>query len=358
MQSPKKQIIENIRKKLLRINKKFRNNVSRLARDIHTEKSHFILELIQNAEDNDYDENVEPTVKFIIMEDKLILQNNEKGFEEKNVWALCGIGETTKQNKKAGYIGEKGIGFKSVFMVTNEPYVFSNGFQFKFKYDENNPSSIIIPHWVDNIPDYVDPKQTNIVLPLKDEAKEELIKFTEIDPCLLLFLRKLKRIEIEDKIQNRSGIIKREDYEGKIRIEHPGGQNYWRIVKTPEPLKVPPEVKEEKREGITETEIVLAFPLTSDGSADTSKEQKIFVYLPVRSYGFKFIIQADFLMPPSREDIHKDKSWNKFLRDNIASLFLKAVDEFKQDENLKKTYYNYIPLANEITDEFFSPVVE
>lgn len=377
MQSPK-QIIEKIRKIRFGIgldinntsedvrahiedNKKFKDDASRLASDLHTEKPHFILELIQNAEDNDYDENVKPTVKFINLGDKLILQNNEKGFNEKNVWALCGIGETTKQNKKVGYIGEKGIGFKSVFMVTNEPYVYSNDFQFKFNYDEKNPISIIIPHWVDDIPHFVDSNQTNIVLLLKNEVKDELIKFTEIDPCLLLFLRKLKYIEVEDKIQNKSGVIERHDSEGKVKIVHPMGEDYWRIVKSPEPLKVPTHVKEERRKDITETEIVLAFPLKPDGSTETSTEQKVFVYLPVRSYGFKFIIQADFLMPPSREDIHKDesdKSWNKWLRDNIASIFLRAVEEFKLDEKFKKTYYNYIPLTNEVTDIFFSPVVE
>jgi hypothetical protein len=36
---------------------------------------------------------------------------------------------------------------------------------------------------------------------------------------------------------------------------------------------------------------------------------------------------------------------------------LLAVEEFKQDDNLQKTYYDYIPLNNEVTEEFFSPVV-
>jgi sacsin len=50
---------------------------------------HFILELIQNAEDNEYEDNVNPDIKFIILNDKikegdnepktiLIIQNNEK----------------------------------------------------------------------------------------------------------------------------------------------------------------------------------------------------------------------------------------------------------------------------------------
>lgn len=374
MQSPK-EIIENIRKTRFGIglnikdipedirahiedSKNLRSAAARLITDIYTEKPHFILELIQNAEDNNYNEHVKPMVRFIIQRDKLIIQNNEKGFNVENVRALCGIGQSSKQ-KSMGYIGEKGIGFKSVFMVTNEPYIYSNGFQFKFKYDEKNPDSIMIPEWVDYVPDYIIKEQTNIILPLKKEIRDGLIKLDKIDPCLLLFLCKLRYIEIDNKIQGKLDKIERYDTEGKVEIIHPRGKDFWKIVKNS--LKIPNYVNDEKRKDIVETEIVLAFPLRSDGSADTSKKQNIFAYLPIRSFGFKFIIQADFLMPPSRQDIHKDesdKSWNKWLRDNIASLFLKAVEEFKQDEKLQTTYYNYIPLKDEITDEFFLPVVK
>ncbi len=377
MQTPK-QIIEKIRKKRFGIGldleklpedhraffedkEKFIGDAARLASALHSEKPHFILELIQNAEDNDYDVNIKPKLRFIIQEDKLILQNNEKGFKDCNVDAICGIGGSTKRDKKSmGYIGEKGIGFKSVFMITNEPQIYSNGFHFKFDYDETDPKSIIIPHWVDDVPDFIDSEQTNIVLPLKNEVKEELTEFTKIDPCILLFLRKLKYIEIEDKIRNITRTIERYDIDGKIKIVHSDGENYWKIIKS-EILTIPLQIKEEKRKDITETQIILAFPLKQDGGADTSNEQNVFAFLPVRSYGFRFIIQADFILPPSREDIYKDQSeysWNRFLRDNIASVFLKAVEEFKLDENLKKTYYNFIPLISEIKDTFFSHVVE
>jgi len=31
--------------------------------------------------------------------------------------------------------------------------------------------------------------------------------------------------------------------------------------------------------------------------------QQVFAYLPLRSYGFKFLINADWIVPSSREDI-------------------------------------------------------
>lgn len=48
----------------------------------------------------------------------VMVSNNEIGFSAQNIEALCSVGASTKANmKKQGYIGEKGIGFKSVFLV-------------------------------------------------------------------------------------------------------------------------------------------------------------------------------------------------------------------------------------------------
>ena len=373
MQTPKR-VIEDIRKRRFGIgldtsgssadvlahikdNAEFKDDAARLVAEIHAEEPHFILELIQNAEDNEYDENVKPAIKFIIEEHGLVLQNNESGFVDDDVRALCGIGETTKQDRQQGFIGEKGIGFKSVFMITDEPHIYSNGFHFKFTYDAERPTSIIIPQWVDGVPSCVDLEQTNIMLPLKTEAKRRLSTLGRVDPHLLLFLRKIKTIDIEDKVEKRRERIERNDIGGRIEIVHSGGKHVWLTAKND--LPVAEDVKDEKRRDVLKTEIILAFPLTSDGSSpDTSNAQEIFAYLPIRSYGFKFIIQADFLMPPTREDIYKDNSWNAWLRDSIGPVFLTAVEQFKQDETLKKTYYNYIPLIDEISDDFFRPVAE
>lgn len=45
-----------------------------------------------------------------------------------------------------------GIGFKSVFLVTSQPYIFSHGYQIKFD-EEPCPDcriGYIVPQWVDS----------------------------------------------------------------------------------------------------------------------------------------------------------------------------------------------------------------
>nr|CAB3497808.1 unnamed protein product [Digitaria exilis] len=87
---------------------------------------------VQNADDNVYPEDVEPTLSFILQENGIVVLNNERGFSAENIRALCDIGNSTKKGSNRGYIGNKGIGFKSVFRVTDAPEIHSNGFHVKF----------------------------------------------------------------------------------------------------------------------------------------------------------------------------------------------------------------------------------
>lgn len=72
---------------------------------------------MQNADDNIYPEHVDPTIVFILQDTGIVILNNEQGFSAQNIRALCDIGQSTKKGSSAGYIGRKGIGFKSVFRV-------------------------------------------------------------------------------------------------------------------------------------------------------------------------------------------------------------------------------------------------
>lgn len=45
------------------------------------------------------------------------------------------------------FTGQKGIGFKSVFRITDAPEVHSNGYHIKFDVN-SGPMGYILPHWV------------------------------------------------------------------------------------------------------------------------------------------------------------------------------------------------------------------
>jgi len=85
----------------------------RISKQLYTDITHFILELIQNADDNTYDVNTEPTLSLELSRNQLIVKCNEVGFTNQNVRAICDINASTKRERKKvddGCIGEKGIG--------------------------------------------------------------------------------------------------------------------------------------------------------------------------------------------------------------------------------------------------------
>ena len=68
-----------------------------------------MLELVQNADDNSYPEEGSvagfPSLVFVLESDKIVVLNNEIGFMEKNIRALCDVGKSTKGAHRYGYIG-------------------------------------------------------------------------------------------------------------------------------------------------------------------------------------------------------------------------------------------------------------
>lgn len=100
------------------------NCIARLSEELYSKPTHFILELVQNADDNSYEMGIVPKLSFLYRQGgSLWVGCNEAGFSEDNVRSICRIASSTKnvENNRKGYIGEKGIGFKSVFKVNQQP---------------------------------------------------------------------------------------------------------------------------------------------------------------------------------------------------------------------------------------------
>ncbi|GKF31597.1 histidine kinase-, DNA gyrase B-, and HSP90-like ATPase family protein, partial [Tanacetum coccineum] len=181
-------------------------------------------QLFQNADDNEY-----PCETFILQETGVIVLNNEQGFSVENIKALCYVGNSTKKEPSAGYIGKKGIGFKSVFWVTDAPEIHSNGFHFKFDTSEGEigyvlPTNVppcdinIFSKMVSVHSDPTDEKDWNtcIMLPFKSKKNEDLSveklssMFFDLRPSLLLFLHRLKCIKFRNLLDDSHIVMRKE----------------------------------------------------------------------------------------------------------------------------------------------------
>lgn len=340
--------------------RRYRNLLATIAEDLNSKDSHFILELVQNADDNHYDENVAPSLAFSLEPDRLIVVNNERGFTADNVKALCSAGESSKKNK-TGYIGEKGIGFKSVFKVTDTPAIHSNGYHFHFnRSDPLDLLGYVVPHWQE--PGFpIDETATTVVLPAKPGREFSTELLAEVNATLLLFLDKLRMLEVrtgKDTVR-----YLRVDKEATTTLvttytsseaEERSTQRMFLRTKTSVDMS---DIAEPKREAILASDLVLAFPLTTAGDAAPTPACPTYAFLPIREFGFNFCIQGDFVLISSREGIHEDLQWNKRLRDAIAPGFIAALQQFKASSALAKNYLRFLPGESEVLDPFFKPAV-
>ncbi|CAH1428562.1 unnamed protein product [Lactuca virosa] len=91
--------------------------VKNLSAKLYTKDVLFLTELIQNAEDNEYPEGVDPSLEFVITSKDitetgapttLLVFNNEKGFSDKNIESICSVRLSTKKGIcQYGYIGQR-----------------------------------------------------------------------------------------------------------------------------------------------------------------------------------------------------------------------------------------------------------
>ncbi|MCK8045334.1 hypothetical protein MSG37_10570 [Shewanella sp. 1CM18E] len=348
------------------------NSIQNLSEGLYSKQSHFIFELIQNAEDNIYDKGAVPELVIELLADDptntlgckgcLCIYNNELGFEFANIKAISSIGGSTKAKAKAkGYIGEKGIGFKSVFAVSPQPHIISNGYQICFKEkDEQAGLGYVIPYWLENIPSCAAKAGFNtvILLPLKQEEHQDVLarigdELLQLKPETTLFLNKLQKLTLITPKRHASfskttkgamtTLSRTENSETLV-------QHYWlqRLL-----VNVPQSLQEEKRAGVTKRDISLAFPI---GHQLTSSP--LFAYLPTEmETGLPFLINADFLLVASRESVRESLPWNAWLREQVAKF---AADKLSGRLSTTRKFdeFAWIPHKLRCTNLFFEPIFQ
>ncbi|KAJ0010297.1 hypothetical protein Pint_34765 [Pistacia integerrima] len=370
--------------------KMLHKTVKLLSAELYAKDVHFLMELIQNAEDNEYPEGVDPSLEFVLTScditgtgapASLLVFNNEKGFSAENMESICSAGLSTKEgNRKRGQIGEKGIGFKSVFMITARPYIFSNGYQIRFTEEPCPHCNIayMVPEWVEEKPTLSDIKQiygsastlptTVIILPLKpDKVKPVKEQLSSVHPEILLFLTKIKQLSVREHNENpelntvsaiainsETNFVTRKNIDAESYTLHlsASGNKFeecsyymWR-----QKFPVKEESRVERRMDIEEWAVTLAFPFGNRLKKGTTSPG-VYAFLPTEMItNFPFIIQADFLLASSREAILFDNKWNEGILDCVPFAFVKAIESLVKTENAPVSnlppMFNFLPVKS------------
>ncbi|EFX06464.1 hypothetical protein CMQ_6785 [Grosmannia clavigera kw1407] len=271
----------------------------------NSKSTHFIYELLQNADDASYGGNVPRVcIRYDTTNRTFLIESNEIGFTKADVESICSAAESTKSKKMPAAsatattersIGEKGLGFKSVFLAADKVWISSGHYSFRF--DGETPVGQIQPIWDTQFPGLKTDGFTAKLLhiPIRDRADtlealvEELKALQALD---LLFLRKVKRIEIEDCTQGHKDTA----WHTKLRVDA-----IPRLLNILTPVRVYKDDDVESfvvfRYRVTElpitserfgtmSDIILAFP-SNVPAATNLPTKSTYAFLPISTYGFK-----------------------------------------------------------------------
>ncbi|KAK3370805.1 hypothetical protein B0T24DRAFT_554720 [Lasiosphaeria ovina] len=364
------------------------SSVTTLARNLYTSSARFVFELLQNAEDNHYAQALGcgevPEVSFSLYPDRVVVECNEDGFTAENLSAICNVGKSSKTGAQ-GYIGEKGIGFKSVFMAAYRAHIQSGHFSFFFQHrTRDSGMGMVTPVWDDGGKS-LGACRTRITLLLHDDgtdaerakARREIRQhFLEIHDTILLFMKKLQRIKIalygDDEDEPETEITYSIDRQADTRVavtkstrEHGESRERVKYYHTTRHVATnlakndnrTYSAAEEASGAYKRGEVVLAFPLTV-ASVPVLENQWTFAFLPVQQMGFKFLIQADFVTQANRQGIVTTSARNVGLAAGIAEAFVRSVLQMCDHETLQYTWMRYVPGRNDFPwDSFWEDVI-
>lgn len=346
---------DKIRKDNIREYGKGVRHLSFLGR-LYTDRTHFIFELLQNAEDAGA-----TRILFDLSEEMLEVKHNGRSFSEPDVRGVCGVGEGTKAEDLT-QIGKFGIGFKSVYAYTSSPEIHSGDERFR------------IEHYVR--PHLADPKKiakswsTLFCFPFDTQDIDAEMAFSEIADRLhnlnartLLFLRKIKRIEYKVSSESRGVYLRKGVPRGSGRqvtvIEKNNGEDEdetWLVFE-----KLVPAPNND-----CSVNVEVAFKLDTDTEENTEqivcvKGEPLVVYFPTEKLtGLGFLVQGPYRTTPSRDNIPKDDDWNAKLVEETASLLVDALINLKTMGLLTVSLLESMPIRMDDfpEDGMFVPIIE
>jgi len=314
-------------------------NAERLLSGLYKDPTHFIYELLQNAEDTRATE-----VKITLEAERLVFEHNGRHFNNRDVWAVLSIDESTKNENEDDLtqIGRFGIGFKAVFGICEAPEIYSRDFSFRIR-------NFYVPEKITR-PSDQNPNRTYIVLPFKVDATKDI--FDTIDEALLtlgpdtiLFLRNISKLDyitpehsgFFDKKKNTKKRDGHEYYECDILGRQGVVAKYYLFER---PLKrdkrliasIAYRVDEEKKQ------IVAA-----------AESTKLVVFFPTETNTFlRFKVNGPYQTTPTRESVPETADNLEILHET-AELYAESLHCIKALKMLTVDFLQMLPLKSRKT---------
>lgn len=308
---------------------------------LYSDASHFVYEILQNAEDAKANQ-----ITFDLYPDKLIITHNGIPFTSEDIEAITGISNIQNDKKNdLEKIGKFGIGFKSVYAVTNSPRIQSGKYDFEI-------INFVLP---DKFSDTKEFSETTITLTfnhqkLSSEEIFELIKskFKNFEFYNLLFLNNLNTINLKSGSQIR--IITKNGKETSLK----GSRIAYKSIITSNDedfqyLLFKEDIKHEAFANLkNKPKVAIAFKQSLvNGRLQIIEgdSSKLFAFFETDYETFlKFIVQAPFVTTPARDNINFKESVNLALLNEVIDLTKKALEYISANKLISVNFLNQLPI--------------
>lgn len=335
----------------------------RLAAGLYDDRTHFIFELLQNAEDalgRRGDWHGSRKVAFSLNPTRLTLSHFGKPFDEADVRSVCDIAESTKNESS---IGRFGLGFKSVYTVTDLPEIHSGDEDFAIE-------NYVFPKRSERSARAAD--ETQIILPLKpgdtSAAQDITAGFRHLGPGALLFLRHIDEINwsveggasgfyLRNTPESLGPNVQRITVIGK-EDDRPEVDQNWLVFHR--------DLFSAERQKVGRVEI--AFSLVAAvkdapgrWAVQPLAKSPLVVFFPtvVESH-LGFLVQGPYRTTPSRDNIPPGEPWNQHLVKETSSLLVEAMRWMRDEAMLDVSALRCLPLDREKfpEDSRFAPMFD
>jgi hypothetical protein len=294
---------------------------------LYSERTHFIFELIQNAEDAGATE-----LAFEMFGDRLELRHDGRPFTGADVRGVCGVGKSAKSGDLTA-IGKFGIGFKSVYAYTRSPRVHSGDEHFRIE-------NYVRPFAVE--PPAVPSAGTLFVFPFDHDtvpaavaAREIAAALAALQPRILLFLRSIARLRVAGAGVPAS-VLERSVAAG------PGAQ---RRVTLSRNGRVGEEWLAWHRQALDQAPPVEIAFLTEAGRLVPCDSSPLIVSFPTERETFLgFLVQGPYRTTPARDNVPGHDPSNQLLVRETGTLLGDVLRELRDDGLLTVEALQALPL--------------
>jgi len=310
--------------------KKNGDNSHKTIADLYSRRTHFVYELLQNADDAKASE-----AEFNLSATSLEFKHNGKPFSFQDVEAITSVGASPKEDKP-NVIGKFGVGFKSVFAVTESPKIYSGKFQFAIV-------DFIVPEEASS--ESAVSEQTRIVLPFNHKSNAPEKSYEQLENELnhlraesLLFLRHIKSIRWHTETASGKYRVESDtDIDKRIISSVNGEQTVGNYLVFSADAK------------IAEKDIWLsvAYRLDDDcRSVVALSDAPLFVFFPVEVMrnAFKFLAHAPYKTTPNRETIPFDDDENQAITAQLSALIANSILQVKERGLLDVDFLSLLPI--------------